>query len=483
MRCLTLANALQSRGAQICFVSRHLPEYFRELVARHGHSFLLLPAIDQRSADDFAHASWLGVSQEADAQASLDALSSQFWDWLIVDHYALDIRWERELRQTTRRILVIDDLADREHDCDVLIDQNFYLDMPSRYSDKVPAHCQLMLGPKFALLRDEFRDLLTNTRFRQAAVERILVFFGGVDAANYTGEALRALVDIGIGGIHVDVVLGAQHPFLEEIEKACIRYGFECHVQTSRMAELMASADLAIGAGGTATWERCCLGLPAIAVSTAENQRRQLADAAAMGLVYAPEVGGDFYSMLVRHLMPLIENSALRQCISSNGMNQVDGNGVLRAVMRTGCTGVSIRKASFDDSKCLYTWRNHPEIRAVSRSSDVIDWEAHCCWFAAVLGDPLRQLLIGQRDGEPVGVVRFDIHEDQAEVSIYLVPDAKVTCRGSELLQSAEFWLAENRPEVKMLHAHVLGGNVRSQRMFFASGYEVENMILSKKLH
>lgn len=484
MRCLTLANAVQQRGAQTCFVSRQMPEHFIELLAQRGHTFVPLDSgIDRLVSGDLAHASWLGASQEADAQESLDALSSRSWDWLVVDHYALDMRWESVLRQVARKILVIDDLADRQHDCDILIDQNYYLDMLGRYAGKVPSHCQLLLGPRFALLRDEFHELHEKARSRQGSVARILVFFGGVDADNYTGLALQALAEAGIENIHVDVVLGAQHLFREAIESACRRHRYYCHVQTGRMAELMAAADLAIGAGGTATWERCCLGLPAIAISTADNQRRQLADAAAAGLVYSPEVRDDVQAVFVLHLRALLENGALRQLISSEGRKSVDGRGVLRAAARMGLTGIEMRQARSADSADLHAWRNHPAIRAVSRNVEPIAREDHRRWFASMLDDPSRRLLIGQRNGETVGVVRFDILNDQAEVSIYLVPDARTACRGSDLLQSAEIWLAEYCPDVKLIRAHVKGSNARSQGLFMAAGYEVENALFSKKLH
>lgn len=485
MRCLTLANALHQCGSHVSFVCRNLPMHFCELLAQQGHELLSLDtsSSDQPIDSNLAHAAWLEASQEADAQASLAALSSEAWDWLVVDHYALDFHWESRLRPAARKLLVIDDLADRQHDCDILIDQNLYLDMPARYAGMVPGHCQLLLGPRFALLRDEFRELHEKTRFRQGPVARILVFFGGVDADNYTEVALRVLASAGIEYVHVDVVVGAEHPFRGAIETVCRQYGFSCHVQTSRMAELMAAADLAIGAGGTTTWERCCLGLPAIVVSTAENQRRQLSDAAATGLVYAPENTGDLQGMLMRHLMALMENDALRQCISSNGMKLIDGRGALRVVAHMGCTGIEMRKVRPDDSERLYAWRNHPAIRAVSRNAEPIVWGDHSLWFTAVINDSSRQLLIGQRDGEAVGVVRFDILNGQAEVSIYLVPDASKPCRGAELLRSAETWLSENCPDVRILQAHVLGSNARSQGLFSAAGYELQNMLYTKKLH
>lgn len=273
MRCLTLADALKKRGAQVRFISRHLPDYFRISLLQKGHEFTLLEPRDNNCAHTgLAHSDWLGTSQDVDAQDSLQVLTDRIWDWLIVDHYSLDTKWEAALRQVSKKILVIDDIADREHNCDVLLDQNYYSDMNTRYAGKVPAHCHLLLGPRFALLRDEFRFLREKTKPRTGPIRRILVFFGGVDAENYTGRTIDALVSLRVKNVHIDVVIGAQHPNSESIREMCSQHSFGYHVQTDRMAELMAAADLAIGAGGSATWERCCLGLPALVLSLAENQ-------------------------------------------------------------------------------------------------------------------------------------------------------------------------------------------------------------------
>lgn len=485
MRCLALANALQQRGVRTCFFSRHMPDNLLHLIIQQGHVFQRLSALDDGApCGERLHSSWLEVSQETDARECVGALYGKHWNWLVVDHYALDARWEGALRQIVHKILVIDDLADRQHDCDLLLDQNLYLDMSARYVGRVPERCQLLLGPRFALLRDEFRQLRESVAPRQGAVKRVMVFFGGVDAHNFTGKALDALVSMeATKGLHVDVVLGAQHAFRETIEALCLRQGYYCHVQTGRMAELMAASDLALGAGGTTTWERCCLGLPTIAVSTADNQSVQLADAATNGLVYSPNFSGDVREAFVQHLGALLENDALRQLVSSLGMIAVDGGGVQRLVARMGCTGVEVRVALPTDSEHLHRWRNHPSIRAVSRNTGLIAWEDHCRWLNVVLEDPRRKLLIGLREGESVGVVRFDIEADQAEVSIYLVPEARVTCRGAELLQMAEKWLVVNCPEVRVLRAHVMGANKRSNGLFMAAGYDVDNTLFSKKLH
>jgi len=325
MRCITLADTLKKKGAQIRFISRNLPVHLRDMLVAKDMEFVLLSSDATPSpAGDLAHASWLGTSQAQDAQTTIQALSGQSWDWLVVDHYALDARWESALRGTAKKIMVIDDIADRQHDCDVLLDQNFYADMQTRYADKVPAHCQLLLGPRYALLRDEFRKLREQVKPRAGAVKKILVFFGGVDADNYTGQAIEALTEIDIRGLHVDVVIGAQHPYREAIEKACSAQGYVCHVQTNRMAELMADADLAIGAGGSANWERCAMGLPSLIMVLAENQNKAAKDLDAAGvLINLGDARLIVKTDLIRAIEKLLIDGQLRATLSNASLQLV----------------------------------------------------------------------------------------------------------------------------------------------------------------
>lgn len=483
MRCLTLATALKARGASTRFVCRHLPEPMRNLLESKGHVLTTLSgecAISDQ--DELAHAYFLGVSQLSDATETVDAFKDETQDWLVVDHYALDHRWESVLRHCAEHILVIDDLADRLHSCDILLDQNYYCDMDTRYSGKVPPNCRLLLGPRYALLRDEFLQLRQHVERRAGPLKHLLIFFGGVDAGNFTGEAIEALVGAGIEGLRVDVVIGAQHPCGEEIESLCKRYQYGFHVQVDQIGRLMAAADLAIGAGGSATWERCCLGLPTFAIVTASNQIKQLADAAFEGLLYSPLLSGNLACAIRRHFIALSENIFLRESMSARGMLFVDGSGVARVINKLEFNGLSIRLANQSDSRQLFEWRNHPDIRMVSRNTELISREVHHHWFSNVLSSADRLVLIGEFNGFRVGAVRFDIHEASAEVSIYRSPSMKQIGLGQDLLRSTEHWLAANRPDVCNLCGQVIGSNERSHRLFSGADYHVVSTTYSKGL-
>jgi RimJ/RimL family protein N-acetyltransferase len=287
-----------------------------------------------------------------------------------------------------------------------------------------------------------------------------------------------------LAGVDVDVVIGEGHAHRGSIEAVCAARGFACSVQPPHLANLMAGADLAIGAGGITTWERCCLGLPAIALVVAENQRRQVLDAAEAGLVYAPDVaeGTPPAAVIARHVLALLENPALRQAMSAAGMRHVDGRGTVRVLQALGIDGLDIREARPGDSDDVLAWRNDPSVRHSSRSQDPIHPACHRAWFEAVLADPQRLLLIGSRAEIPVGVVRFDIEGDEAEVSIYLAAGPAEPGSGGALLQAAEQWLAAARPDLVRVRAHVLGPNARSHRLFLGTGYEMEFSWYFKRL-
>jgi UDP-2,4-diacetamido-2,4,6-trideoxy-beta-L-altropyranose hydrolase len=338
MRCLTLANELGDRGAEVSFICREHPGNLFVQIEAAGFRLFRLP-FAEASDSKLAHASWLGETQAVDARQTAAALQELGEvDWLIVDHYALDAEWESAMRAYAKQIMVIDDLADRKHDCDVLLDQNFYKDMDVRYEGLLPPHCRKLLGPKYALLRPEFREARSKLRERDGSIRRVFVFFGGSDPTNETGKALRAIQSLGRTDIAVDVVVGAGNPHLEEIARLCEAMPQAAlHRQISNMAELMANADLAVGAGGSTSWERCCLGLPTIVVSIAENQHMIAKNLAVTGAIgYLGASRAVTVNRVSEEMGRLSSSPECLLAMSQSGLAIVDGAGVSRVTRQLG---------------------------------------------------------------------------------------------------------------------------------------------------
>lgn len=287
MRCLTLADQMRREGTEVHFICRDLVGNLNHLVHEQGFPLHVLP----RHADDpslSGYAAWLTVAQETDARETGEVLRILAPIMrLVVDSYALDEVWERIVRPLVSEIFVIDDLANRRHDCDILLDQNFYRAMQHRYDGLVPPSCKLLLGPSYALLREEFYAAKKKLRQRDGHLRRILVFYGGSDITHETEKAVRALLHLSLSAVDVDVIIGGSNAHRMQIEELCAPHDFlHTYCAVSNMAEFMANADLCLGAGGTTTWERGFLGLPAIVTAIAENQLEICRDCADAGLIY-----------------------------------------------------------------------------------------------------------------------------------------------------------------------------------------------------
>ncbi|WP_231037664.1 UDP-2,4-diacetamido-2,4,6-trideoxy-beta-L-altropyranose hydrolase [Pectinatus frisingensis] len=288
MRCLTLAGQLQKKkNAEIIFICRNLEGNLSDLVKTHGYKLILLPAVVTFASRLEGYAKWLTVPQDYDANETVQQLKDLSpVDYIVIDSYAIDKKWEIQIRPYVNKIMVIDDLANRKHDCDILLDQNFYLDKDIRYIGMVPQKCKMLLGPRYALLRDEFYQVKNRMRIRDGSIKNILIFFGGSDLTNETMKALKAIALLKNNDITVNVITGGSNSHNDEIEKYCAQYdNIYYYCQVDNMAEFMDKADLAIGAGGTTTWERCFLGLPAIVIAIAENQVKICEDCAKKGFI------------------------------------------------------------------------------------------------------------------------------------------------------------------------------------------------------
>lgn len=344
MRCLSLARLLADDGAAVLFLLRSHAAGLVQLIEGEGHAVRLLPdpanRPDEALADGNAHARWLPTSWKHDAEQTLAAVD-RFGrvDWLIVDHYALDGRWERVLRERVPRILAIDDLADRHHDCDMLLDQNLVLEMDSRYDGRVPPGCRMLLGPRYALLRAEFAQRRNSLMPRNGEVGRILVGFGGSDPGNETAKALAAIKSLHSPSLAVDVVIGLTNPNADSLALLCGEMSMtRLHRGAGNMAELMENAGLAIGAGGIMSWERCCLGLPTIAVDIADNQIGALKALAGSGAVtYLGSAPSVTVERLAGAIRSMLDDPAWTRAMGEAAGALVDGLGTSRVweAMRT----------------------------------------------------------------------------------------------------------------------------------------------------
>ncbi|MCF2600466.1 UDP-2,4-diacetamido-2,4,6-trideoxy-beta-L-altropyranose hydrolase [Anaerovibrio lipolyticus] len=295
MRCLTLAQRLRKeQNAKVIFIMRKLSGNLIDVARKQGFTVLVLPQADEDyKLEDYGL--WLTVPMEVDAQQTIKVLQHYLQehdcdvaDRLIVDSYALDEQWERMLRPYCKEIMVIDDLANRRHECDILLDQNFYSNKDVRYAGLVPEHCKMLLGPEHALLREEFYESKKHLRKRDGNIKNILVFYGGSDLTNETEKAIKALVQLHDEGYSftADIITGLSNYRRGKIEKICSKYHFlHYYCQVSNMAEFMNKADLMLGAGGSTTWERLYMELPALVTAVAENQIQGCEDCRQAGII------------------------------------------------------------------------------------------------------------------------------------------------------------------------------------------------------
>ncbi|HEY9746180.1 MAG TPA: UDP-2,4-diacetamido-2,4,6-trideoxy-beta-L-altropyranose hydrolase [Oculatellaceae cyanobacterium] len=322
MRCAALAWALQLAGASVQFFCREMPNTLRDWLLAKG-----IPVQRLQSASDLeALPEW---------QEALFAFAP---DWLVVDHYELDARFERASSLPQMKMLVLDDLANRPHVCDLLLDQNWHEDAEQRYAMLLPVHCRQLLGPRYALLRQEFADARQNLQRQTGNIRTLMISFGGSDPGNETSKVLRVLQRFLAvrkeASVQTEVIVGGLNPNPLVVEALAAEIpGCRCEVHVDDMAMRMSQADLLIGAGGTTTWERCCLGLPSILIATADNQEA-LSEAvhqqgAALYLGRSENVTEE---ILLKALSDLWDNPGLRASMSQNAMTLVDGLGCQRVV-------------------------------------------------------------------------------------------------------------------------------------------------------
>jgi len=480
IRCRTLAEVLRQRGLEVRFICRDLPGNLIPLLREAAFPVTVLAAPQEGDPPEMSenYAAWLGVSQETDATETIAALAGEKTDWLIVDHYGLDSEWEGQLRPHVGQIMVLDDLANRPHDCDLLIDQNESVTGTSRYQGLVPESCCLLVGSRYALLRPEYAAYRQTQFPRTGEVRRVLVFFGGTDRQNMTGKAIEALSAPQFGALAVDVVVGATNPHRAMIaQQVAQRPHTVLYNPRLHLADLMAQADLAVGAGGTTTWERLCLGLPTLVVSIADNQVSACRALQDRGLIeYLGGVEMVDVERLRSAIDSLLQNPLRLLEMADRARLQVDGLGAMRvaeALKPTLSHQLKLRLARAEDAPLYYDWVNESEVRRQSFQTEPISWELHQTWFQQKLADPNCFLGVLEAETLPVGQIRFDLKGEEAIVDYSL--DVLVRGRGwaTQLIRLGMQLLRNT--QITYLRADVKPENAASRMVFLRLGFDEQS--------
>ena len=479
MRCLALADGLHDDGADAIFVCREHEGHLIAAIAERGYRVIALPSArhhEPAHEQVLPYSGWLGADWHTDADETVEALRETRLDWLVVDHYAIDARWEERVRSVADRILVIDDLANRPHTCDALLDQNLVAGAAERYQHLVPPRTRVMTGPAYALLRQEYQLLRSQAAPRRGPVRRVLVSFGGVDQHGLTLVAVQALLAIKDAAFEVDVVLSAAASDYDSIAHLVAnRPEFRLHDRVASLAPMMLAADLMIGSSGTTSWERLCLGLPAIVVTAAENQRASAEELDRRGLVRWLGDADKATEAALRAALGEIMTTGLDGEWSRRCSLVVDGGGIDRVRTVLGAhrdMPLCIRAAGSADEALLLEWANDPLTRRQGFNAAAISADGHRTWFRQRLARPAECVIcIAQTEaGIPLGQVRFERRDGKWEISYALSPVFRGVGLGRPMLRAAIARFRGDHPDAS-LFALVKLHNVASRRIFEALGF------------
>ena len=468
-RCRVLADSLQdAHGAKCTFIGRDPDRLAARMLVGSPHEQIVTPEPDgvgNGGAQALPHSHWLKRSQAEDVELCRKLLRDDQWqqsDWLVADHYGMDASWEREF---PGHVLAIDDLADRSHAADIVLDQNLRREAWGDYANVLERGVRLLSGPRYALLRPEFR-----VRTEHEPSVDLFISFGGADTANWTEFAMRAAALL--PGVTAHVAVSGRHPALAELRQFAEKQpGFELHVDHDDIAYLMRDSRLAIGAGGGMAWERCSCGLPTLAWAIAGNQRnqlQQLATADAINLADARDLTDP--QRLSDRIATLLGDHSRLSAMSSAAQQLCDGSGVDRVIKAMCATSVALRPAVMGDAGLVWEWRNDPEVRATAFDTSEIPWQQHESWFERSLTNPDRLMRLAEWQEKAVGFIRLDRIAEGAEVSIFLAPEMKGVGLAGAILSKVERDIPADW-DVEALIAGIRPENGISISLFENAGY------------
>ena len=452
MRCLTLASELNAHGWRCSFACTDETVSFMPALSQSGHGVV--------SADDM-----------------IDNV-----DVLIVDHYGLDRVYEEKCRVWAKQIVVIDDLADRLHDCDVLIDQT-YGRLADDYKSLVPSHCRVLTGPSYALLRPQFVQArpaaLTRRQEQAGKIDRILIMMGASDPDDVTSLALAG-VNLVQDPLSIDIVMGASAPHLSAVQQKIqhSHHDIRLHAGVDEIAPLMAAADICLGAGGTTSWERCCLGLPSLVVEIADNQQKIIRELSDAGAIYACGHFSDLTpDKIYAILRAFLDEPNKLAAMTAAALDICDGWGAKRfvpwlypALETQSGARVHVRSMEIADEKMVLEWQSFPGTRKYARNPAVPNEIEHHQWMVNNINSIEHESYIIELNNIPAGLLRLDYKEEGLyEVSILTAPDYY----RQGIAESGLAWAHILKPSATLM-AEVLDPNTASKNLFLKSGYKVK---------
>lgn len=491
MRCLTLADEIKRLGGEATFITRAHPGWMDSAIKRSGHEVVLLsaPTADYLiRQDDVTHASWLGVAWEQDAKETTQAIGTSRPDWLIVDHYSIDSRWHKELRDHVGQIMVIDDLADHQLDCDMLLDQT-YGRKEEDYKQWVSSSCQMILGSHYALLRPRFAKLRPKAiekRKKFNGINRILISMGGVDADNVTAKVLKEIAKISWKSEPIiDVVMGDKAPHLNEVIKQAEELPLEIIVSTNvfDMAERMLQADLAFGAAGATSWERCCLGLPTLVSVSAENQKMVSTVLDGVGAIRLLNDGMELCDDDIKNDVNRFTRSpSYWRNMSQAAFQVTDGLGTKRVALEFSqpCAKdgkpIRLKRITLEDADLIFSWQSDPRTRRYFKNREIPAYKQHISWVKSRVNNILAYTEIILYEDKPAGIIRLDPVMGVMDgkrvfmVSIYVAPDKYGLGIGKATLEIINKLMSNFE-----LRAEVHKDNIASKKVFENAGFVSTN--------
>lgn len=419
-RCLTLTDQLSRSRYEVTFFTRANKGHLVELIKSRACRVRSLPPISDESFNGDDCVTWPKSYALEDATQTISCANGELFDWMIVDHYGIDSVWEIYTKGVYKHLLVLDDLANRQHDCNMLVDQNLGRKI-SHYQALLNENAVRLCGPDYALLRPEFSASRARALKRREAhrLQSILIFMGGTDVNNITCRVLEGLWDGHSEAFkNIYVVMGSNAPSLNNVRDMLEKFNCstELLIDTDQIHKYMMLSDISVGGAGGAAWERCCLGLPSFVVIIADNQvegSKALVNAGAAQVITQLELSKGTLTETIL----LLEKKGQFRSMSASAASICDGYGasrVLAEMCKVDFSLLTLRKANYSDEALLLAWANDPLTRQNAVNQDAISEESHSSWFKSKMADPSRCVIyiISLPDNSNLGQVRFDREGD-----------------------------------------------------------------------